>query len=95
MPSFPATSDRFTVFALLSDGLGDWPMALTIARPDTLEDIYRRSWTARFTNPLSERRLMIRLRDFTWPIAGRYAVILWADEQEMAQATVELYQREE
>lgn len=92
VPSFPARTAPFVVFSLLSDGLGRWPMALTLTRLDTLEEVYRQTWESSFADPLRDVRMRIAVLECEWPVAGRYAVGLWAGEQQVAEGIVTLVQ---
>jgi hypothetical protein len=90
--AFPSSPQRFTVFAILTDGLGDMTLELDIARLDTLESIYARSWRATWTNPLRAVRFLARVGSCTFPTPGRYQVSLLADNDLITQTVINVIQ---
>jgi hypothetical protein len=85
---FPSEMLPFVVFAMLTDGSGEMPLAVSIARLDTLDEIYRRSVSVRFDNPLQEFRCIVRVRDCSFPVAGHYEILLLADNEMVAQRKI-------
>jgi hypothetical protein len=92
--SFPAEPFSFTVFALLTDGLGDVTIDVVISRLDTMEDLYQRSRSYRFTDPLDTVRVTVRVRDFSFPEPGRYRVALSIENELIAHRNLLIRQRE-
>jgi hypothetical protein len=82
---FPSEVFPFVVFALLTDGMGDIPLEVRISRLDTLDEIFRRSVSFKFTNPLSEVRCIVRIRDCSFPVSGHYQIMLLADNEMVSQ----------
>src|SRR5437762_6321578 len=60
---FPSEPHRFTVFAALADGQGEVALEVAIERLDDSEEIFRRVYPVRFTNPLQEVRFIVRIAD--------------------------------
>lgn len=85
---FPTASIPFTVFALLTDGLGDVTLEVVIERLDTLDDVYRKSIRVRFPRSLATLRFIHRVRDCVFPISGEYQVKLLADGEFLAQRKI-------
>ncbi len=50
-PTFPSPPQRLVAYAVLTDGLGDAEMALTVTRLDTLEEVDKKQLRARFSDP--------------------------------------------
>lgn len=82
---FPSEVFSFVAFALLTDGMGDILLEVRISRLDTLDEIYRRSVSFKFTNPLSEVRCIVRIRDCSFPESGHYQIMLLADNEMVCQ----------
>jgi hypothetical protein len=82
---FPSEDVAFTVLALVTDGPGEHQVDIVIHRLDTLDVIYRRSATVRFSNPLQDTRCMIRVPDCSFPDPGHYQVMLLFSKEMVAQ----------
>lgn len=82
---FPSESAPFTVFALLTNGIGEMPMALVIQRLDTLDEIYRRSAQVKFAGPLQEYWFRPLVQHCSFPVAGHYQACLFANHELIAQ----------
>jgi hypothetical protein len=91
----PPEPITFTVFALLTDGMGDVPLEVRIERLDTLEDIFRIETSGVFESPLHEVRVRLRLRSFSFPALGEYCVSLLADGETIAQRKLQIRQEEQ
>ncbi len=89
---FPSEASPFMVFAMLTDGLGEMPLEIVIERLDTFEEVYRRSFPARFPSPLQEVRCLLRIGDCSFPIAGHYQVTLLVDNGFVAQRKMILFE---
>jgi hypothetical protein len=87
---FPSDPIPFVAFALLTDGEGEITMEVRVERLDTLDLVYRKSATARFTNPLQTIRCCIRLRSCSFPVPGQYQVTLLANGEFVAQRKIEI-----
>ena len=70
---------RFIVYAVLTDGHGEVTLDVVIRHLGELEEVYRRSKTLRFTDPLLEVRMTLRVTRCSFPVAGAYEVVLFAD----------------
>jgi hypothetical protein len=92
--SFPTDPIPFLVFALLTDGLGDVQMEVTINRLDNLEEIYRRSRSHRFLSPLGLYRFEARVRSCRFPVPGWYEVTLYAQREAIGQRRLLIVPRE-
>jgi hypothetical protein len=85
---FPSEVFPFVVFAMLTDGAGEMPLAVSISRLDTLDEIFRRSVSVKFANPLQEVRCVVRIRGCSFPVAGHYEIMLLADNEMVAQRKI-------
>jgi hypothetical protein len=88
--SFPADGQKFAVFAALTDGLGDIKLRLVVQRLATQEDVYSESRTLRFTDRIQEVRFLFRVTNCSFPAAGAYDVILFADGSELARHRIRI-----
>jgi len=91
---FPSETFPFVVFAILTDGVGEMPLEVRISRLDTMEDIYQRSVSLKFTNPLQEVRCIVRIRGCSFPFSGHYDIILMADNEMIAQRKIVITKKE-
>ncbi len=92
--SFPTPAQSFTVYAVLTDGLGDMTLSLSVAPLDTLVPMATHSRKVKFTNPLQELRLLASTKSFSFPKPGRYQVSLLADGEVLAQRVLVLFRQE-
>jgi hypothetical protein len=76
---FPSEPQRFTLYASLVDGLGEFTLTVAIRGLEDFEEIYRRSVKMTFTDPLQEGRFVFRITDCSFPQPGFYEVGLSAD----------------
>ena len=88
--SFPAEPFPFMVLALLTDGLGEGTVDVVISRPDTEENLYRRTASYRFTDPLATVQVTLRVRHFSFPEPGRYQVAVKIDNELFAHRNLQL-----
>jgi hypothetical protein len=91
---FPSQAFAFVVFAILTDGVGEIPLEVTNYRLDTLEEIYQRTLSLQFTNPLQEVRCIFRIRDCSFPVPGHYQISLLADSEIVAQRKIRITEKE-
>ena len=91
---FPSEELPFVVFSILTDGLGNVTLEVRISRLDTLDEIYRRSVSFRFTSPLQEIRCIVRIRGCSFPVSGYYNVMLLAENDLIAQRRILITEKE-
>jgi hypothetical protein len=82
---FPSPPQSFTVYAVLTDGLGDAIMEFVISNLETDAEIYRRRFAIRFPDRLVELRLLLRVKKCSFPTPGKYQVTLLVDGDWIAQ----------
>ncbi|SRR5260370_20323497 len=90
---FPSGPRPFTAITILTDGLGEVALSLTIARLDTFEEIYSRTTRITFTNQLSEIRMFRRVASCSFPVPGRYQISLLVGQEEIAQCVLTVLRR--
>src|SRR5260370_42492605 len=64
---FPALILPFSVYAVLTDALGDVTMDLVVTRLDTGQELYSYRGMLHFAEKLAEVAFHVRLRDFRFP----------------------------
>jgi hypothetical protein len=87
---FPSVPRPFTVYAVLTDGLGEVAVDLVVSRLMTLEDIYIQPRSVVFTDRLLEVRVPFRLNRCSFPLPGRYQFSLLADGELIAQRVLQV-----
>jgi hypothetical protein len=88
---FPTASQRFDLFAALTDGQGDVTMNLSVVHLDTNQEIYGQTMTVNFPDPLRVVNLRFRVRQLAFDAAGTYLFALTIDDQEIAARRVRVY----
>jgi hypothetical protein len=86
--TFPSRGQQFVAHAMLTDGLGEVNFGLHVSRVDTLEEIALRSWRIRFTDPLRQVHVVVRLPNFSFPAPGRYAFSLEVEREEISECVL-------
>lgn len=70
-------------------------MTLVVSRLDTMEDVFERRWPMKFSDPLRDVRLLLRLSALSFPAPGRYQFTLLADGEWVAQMAVQVVAEQE
>ena len=91
---FPVIAQPFSVFAVLTDGLGDATMGLSILRLETDEEIFVYHTPVHFPDKLAEVSFHARLRQCSFPAAGHYLFTLLVDREWVAQRRIQVYTKE-
>lgn len=78
---FPAAAQPFSVFAVLTDGLGDAAVSLVVKYLATDQEVYSYQNTVQFPDRLFQLQLHIRINALVWPYAGWYDCLLMIDNQ--------------
>jgi hypothetical protein len=91
--AWPAIVESFTVYTTLTGGEGQGKIELTIMRLDTEETVYRHQHWTGFADPGMVVALEIIVRRCVFPAAGRYAVTLRFDNQELANRPLDVLTR--
>ena len=86
--AIPSPSQPFTVSCLLADGVGDMTVTLFVTHLSTSHTLVNKSWKIRFSDPLEERWLHIKLKALMFPLAGKYEFLLLMDGEWLASKTV-------
>ena len=79
---------------MLTDGQGDIRLNMRIQRLDTFEEVFEQSASIRFEDPLQNIRCVFRFRECSFPIAGAYEAILFANDALIAQRRFRIIQKE-
>jgi hypothetical protein len=82
---FPSPPQRFAVYTVLTDGVGDATIDLVVTRLDTTEEVYARRQHVRYPNKLIEARVLFRVSECSFPAPGRYQATLLVDGEWVAQ----------
>jgi hypothetical protein len=90
LPSRPVP---FSVYTVLTDGLGEMTVKLTVLRLDTLEAIYSRSLKARFDDPLRHFRIWWHVRSCSFPVAGAYEFGLHGNGELITQCVLRVFEK--
>ena len=92
--SFPGNVQPFSVFALLTDGLGDGIIRLGVLRLETDQEVRNFTAPVHFPDKLTELRVHFRVRELVVPGPGHYQFTLTIDGEFIAQRVVGANYRE-
>src|SRR5262245_3803408 len=81
---FPALAPPFSVFAMLTDGLGSATIELIVIQMETNEQVYLHQAVLTFPDKVAEVRYHLRVRQCTFPTPGNYQFTLVLDGEWMA-----------
>jgi hypothetical protein len=88
---FPATPPAFSVFAILTDAVGDVTINLSMTHLATNSEIPLHRARLRFPDKLAEMRYHVRLRDCTFPLPGLYQFTVLANREWVADRRLRVY----
>ena len=86
--TFPTPPKRFTACTVLTDGLGQVNLYLSVRRLETEEEIYARDLQVTFRDPLAQVRVAFRIGSCAFPSAGRYEFLLSVENESIAQCVL-------
>jgi hypothetical protein len=91
---FPSPPQRFALYALLTNGLGDGTIDVVVTRLETDQTTYSHRLAVRFPSPLQDLRLLLRIRECSFPAPGTYQFTLLIDGEWLAQRRLHVVGRE-
>jgi hypothetical protein len=86
--TFPTPPRQFTVFAVLTDGLGPVRLSVNVNRLETDEEIHAQNWRTEFREPLAQVRLPLKIHPCSFPEPGRYDIVLYAEGEAIARVVL-------
>jgi hypothetical protein len=86
--TFPTVAQRFTVYTVLTGGLGDGTIDLIVRNLETDQVVYEAKLPVRLTDRLMELRVLFRVTNCVFPSPGAYQVTLLLDGEWLAQRRV-------
>jgi hypothetical protein len=90
---FPTPPIAFAVYGLLTDGHGSFTIQLEITRLDTGDLIFRCVFPMTFADRLRGTDFACRINDLTFPAAGKYEIVLSANQELLGITSIELQER--
>jgi hypothetical protein len=91
---FPAHVSPFSVFAVLTDGLGSATIEVLVTHMDTNEVVNSYRAIIQFPDKITEVRYHLRLRQCVFPAPGSYQFTLTLDGEWLASRRLQVYHRE-
>jgi hypothetical protein len=88
---FPSDPQRFSVFAALTDSLGDGRLELRTSRLDTGDQFYAQQYPLHFPDRATVINVNIRIRNIRFPVPGVYEFLLLVDGSPIAQRKLRVY----
>ena len=85
---FPAAVPPISIFAVLTEGIGDATIEIVVARLDTAEDLFVYRSSLHFPEKLVEVPFHVRLKQCSLPSAGIYQFTLLVDGEWIAQRRI-------
>jgi Family of unknown function (DUF6941) len=93
VPHFPGNSGPFAVFATLKGAQGVGTVAIEISGLGNVTRVYRQQVVVTFPDRLREVDFLLRILNCRFPGPGKYEIILWVDQDVVAQKVIEVYQK--
>jgi hypothetical protein len=90
---FPTILPPFSIFAVLTDGIGDATIEIGVARLDTAEELFVYRSSLHFPDKLAEVPFHVRLRQCSFPSPGLYQFTLLVDGDWIAQRRIRVHLR--
>jgi hypothetical protein len=81
---FPVIADPFSVFSILTNGLGNSHIRLVIGQAEKEEIVYEREIAVHFPDKLAQVYLQFRISDCEFPEPGLYEFTLLVDNEWVA-----------
>jgi hypothetical protein len=94
LPEFPFAASRFYVFALLTDGLGEGLLELTLSHLASEEEIFRLETTIRLPHRFTELRVPFPIVECYFPEPGAYLFTLLIDNEIIGERRFEVALKE-
>ena len=90
--SFPARIRPLTACIVLSDGMGEGKLSLTIASlgNEDMPEIWTGRWNLTLKNPVKEHWLFLPVENLVLTYPGRYQVALTIDQEPIARTVLEV-----
>jgi hypothetical protein len=92
LEGFPAVADPFSVFSILTNGLGKSRIRLVAGQADKDEIVYEREVEVDFPDKLAQVYLHFRISDCEFPEPGLYEFTLLVDNEWVADRPLRIYQ---
>jgi hypothetical protein len=89
----PSPPQRFSVYAVLTEGLGDATIVLTVTNLETDEEVDRIERNLRFPDRLAEVRLLFQIRQCPFPVEGTYQITLLLDGEWLSERRLQVRRR--
>ena len=93
-PIYPSVTRPFWAFASIHGPIGRGQLSVHILTLDGHDVIYAMNHPIEFKDRFSEAFLRLKFHRFRFPNAGRYEIMLWVDDEIIAQRTFHLTETE-
>jgi hypothetical protein len=91
---FPSPPQRFSLYAMLTEGLGDATKLLTVTNLETDGEVDRIKRNLRFPDRLEEVRLLFQIRERPFPVEGTYQITLLLDGEWLSERRLQVLGRQ-
>ena len=88
--SFPSPPKSFVAYSLLTDGYGDVDLRFTLEDTDEGRELYEFETRIPFRDRLHTVSFLFRVREFSFPRAGVFRALLYANGNLIAQTRIEV-----
>ena len=90
---FPSLPQRFALYTVLTEGLGDGTIDLVIRNLDTNEEIFTAQMPIHFPDRVAEVRVLFRIHRCIFPAPGEYLCTLLLGDEWLAQRRLQVAER--
>lgn len=92
---FPTSPRPFVAYTLLTGGAAEVELSLQIESVDGLHYIHEQRAVVRFANKVTAMHVRFNVNECSFPVAGVYQAVLYADREPVAQTRFDVVAREE
>src|SRR5207244_3355115 len=92
--TFPTSPQKFTVYTVLTGGVGDGIIDLIVRDLETDQVVHEARLPVRFSDRLMELRVLFRVTSCVFPSPGAYQFTLLLDGDWLAQRRINVGQKE-
>ena len=89
---FPSVAERFSVFASLTDAVGDGTIEIAAIQLASGNQIYSQKGQISFPDRFTVINVNFRVRTISFPSPGSYSILLKLDGESVAERRIRIYQ---
>jgi hypothetical protein len=92
---FPSLPQRFVLYTVLTEGLGDGTIDLVVRHLDTNDEVYTARMPVHFPDRVPQVRVLFRISRCSFPEPGEHLCTVLLDGEWLAQRRLRVVERQE